>query len=404
MDVPFNKADKSKIFKFEFSEYSYIVLGYPLWKAYVADVGTDFWVPVYPKINLKKQIIYFPKIKYKKAKDSNGTYLGSVKLSKKQLDMQKNFFRTIPEDFIQLASLYSNSHWTIIEGLLLFGGYFNKLIRSNASLAYLVVNLGKINPSFHLYKEIDTIKRVMLKRQKEILKIAGFPETQAMVKIFAKIDTMILTVKNIIEFRNAFITDSSSKDKLLKHLSFAPKINKQLLDFFINQKNIISILSNKVVYDLVYSEDYERQIKVIQRIHKRAVKWKIKVPEIKNIKRIDIIDKKVLVKMREKKLKKRLFPKQPLPDSEYLVAIKTFEDQVFWANQQGNCIKRLIRYVIAGKSYFYKVIYKNETATLEIKIYNDKIRMGDLLGVKNKAVSKELKKMVIKWFNDYRND
>jgi len=76
-------------------------------------------------------------------------------------------------------------------------------------------------------------------------------------------------------------------------------------------------------------------------------------------------------------------------------------DQSYWAKRQGNCIRGYISSVKAGKKYFYKVIYGGEEATLEINISGKKIQRGDLLGTRNVTVTKELKGIVDKWFNNY---
>ncbi len=75
-------------------------------------------------------------------------------------------------------------------------------------------------------------------------------------------------------------------------------------------------------------------------------------------------------------------------------------EQVSWSKKQSNCIRGYSGKVKSSKSFFYKVIYKKEEATLEVKIEKDQLSLGDLLGRGNKKVSVKLKDEVLCWFEN----
>ena len=65
-----------------------------------------------------------------------------------------------------------------------------------------------------------------------------------------------------------------------------------------------------------------------------------------------------------------------------------------WADRQKNCIKTYIESIKSFKKYLYKVIYKDEEATLELIIGKSGVYMRALLGYNNEPVSIDLQKIV----------
>ena len=92
---------------------------------------------------------------------------------------------------------------------------------------------------------------------------------------------------------------------------------------------------------------------------------------------------------------------QPIPDGEGIYALKTVAQLNTWAKKQQNCIRNYAQAVFARKSYLYKVILGKEEATLEILRLPDGLKLGQIKGLRDSKVSKELLAHARKWFNDY---
>ena len=72
-------------------------------------------------------------------------------------------------------------------------------------LAYLLVNLDKINTSFSLYIDNSYMETLITEKQKEILGLADFPATKSMVKVFSKFDPGLVDVKCLNLFKEQLL-------------------------------------------------------------------------------------------------------------------------------------------------------------------------------------------------------
>jgi len=137
---------------------------------------------------------------------------------------------------------------------------------------------------------------------------------------------------------------------------------------------------------------------MLNKISAQYHKWHLRISEIENIEQL---------KVAYDKLKEQIkvlgtgseFPPPPLPDNEYIFALKSPTEMRSWAIKQRNCIRKFIKDVKLGKKYFYKVIYNGEEATLEIKTGKAGIMMGEFHAKENGIVSKEARSVLNKWFN-----
>jgi hypothetical protein len=160
-------------------------------------------------------------------------------------------------------------------------------------------------------------------------------------------------------------------------------------------------MTPNVVQELVKSKSFRSDLEKLIEIQNLSAKWNIKVTAIDNLERIEKVKQNLLEKTNKKKEELNKFPPPPLPSNEYIIALRDGLEQSYWAKRQGNCIRNYIPSVKAGRRYFYKVLYGGEEATLEINISGKKIQRGDLLGTRNILVTKALKAVVDKWFNNY---
>ncbi len=400
----FDEFVDAKIFEFIREDYKFIIVGYPYWRAFIISPNDNFRIEVYPTIDVKSRKIEIPKTKgdnqNKNINDSNDIY-DVPDMSDKDSLIQSEFFDHIPKDIERYVTIFKDSHWEVLKALTYFGDNFRMLLKTNPSLGYLIVNIENLNPSYSFYNHLSYIQHLITNKQKEILARAGFPGSERLVKIFLKIEPNLLEVNHIKEFRDSLLNSNSvTKEKILKILSHLKSINTKLLEIVSTDIGIIDILSNKCILELMNSHNYESELKRLKKISIQSKKWHISIPQIEMLSQIksitDNLKEKIIV------LKKGSeFSPPPLLDNEYITALKTPAEMRSWAIKQRNCIRSFIKDVKLGKCYFYKVIYNDEEATLEIKIGRSGVKMGDLLGKGNRSVSKELGLKIREWFNKY---
>lgn len=400
---PFEVFDKSNLFLLREDDYKLALAGFPVWRAFISDAEADIWIEIIPAIDVAKKIIILPQ-KKKDQKQLQGNLFknepeSDLKKKKPQIDSEvvKNFFVSIPSNLIESVSRFPDSHWELIKAVKFIGDDFISLLKTNPSLAYIIINMDKLNPSFLYYANIGLLQRMIRTKRKEILRLSGFPDTPYMIKIFSKIDLNDLDFKMLIKLKSVLASTPLMLERVTHILSFAKKINKNLLHFVSSTNNLLSIISDKLVFELSNSESYLEKYSLLQQMYKNSIQWKVRLPEIDSVENIDKLKKRFDEQVKKKKEKLENFPTPPLADSDFIIAIRTNRELISWSKRQQNCVRAYSYRVLDGRNYYYKVFYNGEEATLEIKKFGDKYRRGDLLGLRNCRVSNELSIIVKDW-------
>lgn len=401
---PFNNYNQETLCYFEFAEYKLVLIKYPIWKGYVAAKESDIWIKVYPKIDVKNKKIIFSKnsnnyliseLPDRSLTESNDSYNFEIN----QRNSEK-FFNSIPDEIVELVSIYSDSNWELVNGILLLGDDFKNLIKTNPALAFIIVNIEKFSPSFLYYSNISLLQKLIQTKRQKILGLCGFPETVQMVKIFSKIEPNVIDLYNFLRLRNIFLNKEKEIERILDFLSFSKKINQNSLTICLNFKHLLDKLENKILFELSNRADFKFCLNVLDIIHNQSLNWKVDFPKISSLSNISEVIEKFGERLREKKLISNMFPNPPLKDNEFIKALDSGKELNYWAKRQQNCIRSYLNDIKKGKCYLYKIILEDEEATLEIKLFKNKIVLGKLLGFQNKPVSDALKQKVIDWFNN----
>lgn len=392
---------RENLFEFKNEDHIYIIAGYPHWRAFIISTETDLKLEVFPRINLSTRKFEF--LEEDNKKNSAEKFILKVEDPKtlmKYLERESKFFDTIPVEISGRVNLFSDSHWEIVNAIVDFGHDFITLIDSNPLLAYLLVNLEKLNASFSIYIDRCYIETVMVEKQKEILRLANFPSTKRTVKIFSKFDPKLVDVESLKSFQSQLMCRADKQEKIFKILSHSRMVNKNLLHIIAFAPSVLDILSSRATQELIKSESFLSLLDVIKPMSLRANKWKIPV-KVDRLENLNKAEENLNAAIKKRKDEINNFPSQPAPDGEGIYALKTVSEQNSWAKRQQNCIRGYINAVHARKCFLYRVILGKEEATLEIKIQKDGLKLGQLKGFKNQRVSKELWVHVRKWFEDF---
>lgn len=389
---------KENLFDFKIEEHIYVFVGYPHWRAFIITPKSNLKLEVYPRINAAaRKIEFLEEPQTSKTKDRIYLKVEDPAMMESYLEKEKKFFDAIPEDIINRVKVYSDSHWEIIKAVSVYGHHFVTLIDSNPTLAYLLVNLDKINPSFSLYIDNSYLETLITEKQKEILGLADFPATKSMVKIFSKFDPKLVDVECLNGLKNNMLSKPERQEKILKILSHSRVISKNLFQIIAHNPAVLDIMSIGAVQELIKSESFSDLLDRIKKMYAKGKRWNIKF-EIPDLKSFDKYENRFNEFVQKRIDAYNYLPPAPIPNGEGIYALKTVAEQKSWGKKQQNCIGTYVHSVKTRQKFLYKVILNDEEATLEIKMKDGKCQLGNLLGKRNTKVSSELRSHIWKWF------
>lgn len=326
--LPFADIENSNLFEFSNKDYTLVLAGYPVLRAFTVSSGSDIWVEVYLQIDITRRIIFFSQIDKKQNKKLKALKWEESlleELFKETPDIyiknMEEFFNTIPADISLVVMKYPDSHWQLTKAINFIGKDILSVMSTNPTLAYVIINMEKINSSFISYNEIELLKKMIRTKQKKILSLCGFPGTDRVVKIFSKIDPRIISIKDIVRFRNLLIMKSKTAERALKILSFAKIIDKNLFNLILFHTPLINLIPNKVIYELVSSKLFIENKAKLKRIYLESNRLKIKIPEIKSLGSLNKVYEKLLKTVEIKRRNKKTFPTPPIEDNYCISAI-----------------------------------------------------------------------------------
>ncbi len=400
---PYDTYPPRNLFSILGEDYDMVFVGFPVWKAHIAAVNTDVWVDFIPDLNAAKKTITLPKRKKRKQQDLFSDQSGSsVKITSNPEKIIVNFINTVPEEILELTARFPDSHWALITAVKLIGNDFLLLMKSNPALAYIIVNLGKLNPFFEYLTNIDLLHNMIKTKRKEILRLGGLPGTNIMLKVLSKIDPLIFNIELFLSLKQIVENSDKYYEKMISVLTFAKQIDKKLINLITANHKLLEVLSNKIIFQLVEDPLYRSKRDKIMSMIADAEEIGLSFPVIDSLHKLDSIKEKFDERVNIKKKKLDIFPEPPITGNEYIIPITTNKELQSWSKRQFNCIRGYSHNIRSGKSYLYKVIYEKEEATLEIKIDKESFRKGEFKGFDNKQVSQQLKNIVKDWLKNAR--
>lgn len=395
---PLKTFDKSNLFVLQKEDYILAIVGYPEWRGFVTAAETDLWIEVIPSINVAKQTVILPKKKRKESTDKEAVIETEKKKFKVDSNEIKRFFLTIPSEIIESVSHFPDSHWELVKAVKLIGSDFLSLIKTNPALAYIIVNMEKINPSFLYYANIEILQRMISTKRKEILRLSGFPDTERMVKIFSKIDAKDLDLKLLLQLKFVLSKGGEDAERVLQLFSFTKTINKNFIHFLSFYTVLLKNLSDRIIFELVEDPEYSTKAAMLLQMHQDSINWRVKFPLIKTMDEFYEIRNTFNKKVADLRNRVDMFPPPPLADNEYIKAITSESQLISWSKKQRNCVRAYGNKIRNHHSYIYKVVYQNEEATLEVKLNKSgTFFISELKRKNNCKVSSKLYRVVQEW-------
>ncbi|MBN1633211.1 MAG: hypothetical protein JW917_03485 [Ignavibacteria bacterium] len=401
---------KSKLYFFFYPKYIQVIKGFPDWSAYYKQINTDIWLRFRPEIDVKRNIIYtkyYPfriKEKFFEYYDRlfERYYTKQIKIpfgeTKEHITGYTEFFNLIPKEIRGVASKFLFRQWSVIS-VCKSVWEFPDLILSNPALAFSLANCWVYNKNIKSGRQISYIKRHIHKKQRRLLGFIGFPEEETYVKLLKKIDPIGISGLSMLKFRENLLNSAHSKriKKLSAHIK---KLNPVIFRIF-SDSYVLPLLSNRDLMKLseknyfIYDDYF--YIKKISYYYNLLYKSLPSSFPIDMLKEYSEELEETYYFNPERAINLQL-PQPPFIGNRYIRPLKTINDIYDWADLQENCIVKYIYCIYFRLSYLYRIEYEGETATFEILIESSEYHMGDILGLKNKPVSRNLRQIVLEWF------
>ena len=386
-----NSWSQDIIFSFRIEEYKYIIIGYPVLRAF--SCNENIFVEYVPAIDLTKRKILFSQAEMKRQPSNQ---LDLFYDEPQRLESERRFFKLIPEPVRNRIKIFGDCHLEFLRAQVYCGTKLEDLIDSNPALAYIAVNLENLNTSFKSINSMELINRLTLLKRKEILEKALFPATDRMIGILKKTDPGSLSVNRFIQWQWLLSKKSGISDKIYNLIDMLEVLDNNFFFALNNVEKIFDICSTILVKKLILNNNPELNYKNLRKIWKLKKSLRIKVPEIRSIKGIN----KTLTDLLLENEKINFPPNPPVIGNDQIIPLCTSVQIREWSKVQNNCISTYVGQVMRGTSYFYKVNNGNEEGTLELKInkVNNSIQKGALLCTNNKMCSEEMRLLVNNWF------
>jgi hypothetical protein len=396
----FRQYGLERVFAFEYPDFVFVLVGYPIWRGYIVFKKLNFNLEVMPEINLKNRLISFPSDMdlYDDENRNVEQKFEVIDLSSDFISEKvERFFEMIPKEISDAVSVFKDSHWEIVKAIVQFGDQLLNLINTQPAIGYITVNMCKLNGTYNTSNNFDYVEKIILNKQREIVEIARLIGSQRIVKALAKLDLDLLTVENLIALRQGLSITREIRDRILEMISHEKKIEYGLFQLIGTHSYLLKIITNRAVREIVKSKQREEHIKKLIEVYKRFEAYQLKEPKFNSIQGMKNIDERIekgLVKLRGYGIN---FPEPPIKGNEYIIPIETYVDLKYWGRKQMNCIGGYSDSIMRGKKYLYKVIYFGEEATLELKILKYGMKIGDFKGTRNGSTTRTLRVLVEDW-------
>ena len=273
------------------------------------------------------------------------------------------FVSLIPEEIRREVRAYSDRRWHVMSLLARCPGALDLSHSSPALLFAMASNWAFHKPA--VTQPIRAARSLVWKKQKAIQEWLGFPGTEPVRRLLAKITPEAVNVEGLLYLREAL--GNSVCPKLLSHL---PTLNRAAIMMAADRRTMAHV-TPRLLEDVleqssakvVCEEADERQD--LYRLMLDTVRmaeimdWE-KCPKMfSSVKRIQALHDELAPKMDAKRLKKYNIPDRfsdpPFRGTEHIIPLKTPEEMFREGYLQKNCVGSHVVSVARGCEYVYRV-------------------------------------------------
>ncbi len=308
----------------------------------------------------------------------------------------------IPREVRKPIARFGNRQWHLLSMVARCGQPALDLLHSNPALAYMLAS----NWVFHKPVVCQPMRsiRSLLRRgrnQRDIMEWLGFPPSQSMRRILARIVPASCTITRLL-----YLLDCCRNPRVQKTLCHLNRINASVLRIVTDPElrgrvgfDVIERLSRKrgedrtprlarllmdmdrMCYDLGVEPRKIWHLEDIERIHDAMM-------ENLNAEEVDDFSPDMDIE----------FPPPPLPGTELIEPIcdlRTLREEGFL---QKHCVSAYGRKIAVNRTVYIYRILEPERATLSLTRHGKNWHLGELKGFRNDSVSAQTWKQVREWY------
>jgi len=275
------------------------------------------------------------------------------------------YFDRIPEDVRQELLRYRSRRWHLLNVFARCPGAMD-LSHSNPALLYALAS----NWAFHLpavKKPMRAVRELVWKKQRAIQEWLGFPGTEPVRRMLAKISADALDVESLLYLRRAL-----EQPECLKLLGHLKKLNRTAV-MMASDRRVRNHVTPRLIEEVlepgageiktgdVYemkTDNYRRLVDTVRMAE--LVNWEKCPRKFHSVKRIQAVHDEIAPRMEVEKLRKRYnipdrFHEPPFKGTEHIVPLRTPEEMFQEGHMQKNCVGSHVFSVMQGKEYVYRV-------------------------------------------------
>ncbi len=235
VNVAFDE-EQGKIYRYFPSSIEVVRLGKPYPAYYIKEENNPNWQCSIPDTSFPF-LIHEPSWRQLIENNTNKKYY------ERRLNIYNSIINSVGVEKARVINQFKNRQWLIYCLLFHCKEYGFELINSNPALTYLLSSHAVFHPlKSKLYWR--SVRSLILKKRKNILKYFGFPANEATVRLFKKIPANICTIELLLWLRKRL----KYNPELLRRFGFVSTLTKDSLMMILSPFE--DSLSNNVINEV----------------------------------------------------------------------------------------------------------------------------------------------------------
>jgi len=341
------------------------------------------------------------------------------------------FRRVIPDNLAAHVERFGSHQWRLLSGMAVSPALVD-LASSNPALAYCLANNDQFGAAPPVKAQREAVARSRLK-QREILTWLFFPGTEAMVRLFRKLDPRDVSPLMLKMLRSMADREPQTLSLLAHHrlvtadmleLAAHPKLKTlltpKLLCRLAEDQAAGQESSTDLLLDALYllaNPRADRRTNTadrVARVRELSASLHRQFERQRRQRQAEAAARQELARRRqeeaarearkreEARLRALPFPPPPVPGTPNIVPLTSAYDLAQEGQEQQNCAGSYLNQVVRGHTYIYKVLMP-ERATLELVRTRDGTWMrGQLKRRGNKPTQRTTAAVVDQWLRERR--
>lgn len=310
-----------------------------------------------------------------------------------------HYFESIPIDVRRRAARFPQSQWSVLALERRVPGA-GELVESNPALGFALANAWAL---CHVHRPFDLARRSIARRRRAIAEVLGFPGTEAVVRILAKVAVESLSVERLSALRELLRTGHATAIQWLYNLA---RINAGVIHLLSDES-----LRSRVTYGFVEEVSRRRRDDEIPFVVwglapalQRLTDSRCLLGSLAELKALTPQPRALDELTKTARLRDApLVP--PIPSNDRVIELRTDSELKTEGLAMRSCLRwrskrrAYLRRISGGRFALYRV--ERPRATLSLELVEGAWRISELFGPGNAVPTARLMRVVAHWLGAY---